>query len=110
MCTVLPCGECSKHATFYLNNVQFTKITNKLEFKKLFFNFHNMVNYRKSKQMYNFNDLVKYKKNNVMTVFNNFVKVYNVKPNGVATIQSTERQKLVTAMGKFLNDNIKNFS
>jgi hypothetical protein len=109
MCTVLPCGECSRHATLYLNNVPISKLRNKMDFRKMFFNFHNMVNYRKSKQMFNINDLDKYKKNNILVVFNSFVKTYNVKPFGRPTIQSVERQKLVAGMTKFLNDNIKHF-
>lgn len=47
ICSVLPCPDCSDHATHLLKHYKYNYIQNKKDFQLFLFEFHNIVNKRK---------------------------------------------------------------
>ena len=81
VCNVLPCPDCSKHATDILKNINFTNMTNKEELKIFLFNFHNDVNKRLNKPQFNKDNLNMYKKANFRIIVNNFNNIFSQNSN-----------------------------
>lgn len=81
ICGLLPCPECSQHATQFLHKIQLKDITNKQTYENTLCFFHNSVNKRKGKSMYPLPLLDKYKSMDIKVVFKQFLQQYNVKGN-----------------------------
>tara|TARA_B100000424_G_scaffold265391_1_gene254956 strand:- start:41 stop:493 length:453 start_codon:yes stop_codon:yes gene_type:complete len=71
-CFILPCPECSNHATNILKTINFTNMTTKEELKTFLFNFHNDINKKLGKPIYNIENLNIYKNANFNIITNNF--------------------------------------
>lgn len=71
--TNLPCPLCSEHAKKFLNKNKLRNIKNKNDLIKLFIDFHNDVNKRKSKQHYDYNIQEMYKSKELIKVANDYV-------------------------------------
>jgi hypothetical protein len=109
VCAVLPCPECSQHATQFLAKLKPQDISNKESFKNTFYLFHNMVNVRKKKPLYNYGNVDKYKYIHITIAFNNFVKVYNTRGNMKMISESFRRQLIIKDFKAWLINNIRFF-
>ena len=73
ICRVLPCPDCSQHATQFLSRVNPQGVRDKNDFKNIMHIFHNAVNRRKNKPPFEVAGLeTMYKNNNVVVSYNNF--------------------------------------
>jgi len=111
ICSVLPCPECSQHATTFLNKVNFNLIHNKTEFRNLFYIFHNVVNKRKEKPLFHVNNLSKYSNpnENIIKIYNDFVSVYQTKGNMRLIADSFQRKMVLMEFKTWFVTNIKYF-
>ena len=81
ICKFLPCPECSKDATNFLAKINLSDYKTKLEFKNMFYLFHNWVNSKKRKPLFNYGNINQYANRNLILVINNFISKYNTKGN-----------------------------
>ena len=109
ICAFLPCPECSMHASQFLSKVSLDKISNKNDFKSMFFVFHNMVNAKNKKQIYNYTDINKYDNLNIVVFFNKFISVYNTKGNMKLLSESFQRALIIKDFKAWFVTNINNF-
>ena len=54
ICFNLPCPHCADHAKFYLRNINYNILDTKEKFKRLFYNFHNVVNKHLNKEEFKY--------------------------------------------------------
>lgn len=106
ICAFLPCPECSKHATAFLNKIKIDDINTKEKFIGMLYLFHNSVNFRKKKNLFNFKNVVIYKKIQIIPAFNNFSRVYNTKGNMNLLNDSFQRDLILSDLRKWLKHNI----
>jgi len=109
ICVFLPCPECSKDATAYLQRVKQSELKNKQVLVNTLYMFHNYVNHKKKKKMFNYGDIVKYKSANLLEVFNRFLGAYNTTGNMNLIAESFQRKLIITDLKKWLFANIKSF-
>jgi hypothetical protein len=109
ICSVLPCPECSNHANNFLSKVLVQNIKTKSDFKNVMYSFHNLVNYRKKKEVYKIEDLSIYEKNNIIDKYNHFISVYHTKGNMKLLTESFQRKIILSDFRKWLLINIKSF-
>jgi len=109
ICNVLPCPECSNHATQILSKIKFNHIQNKENFINLIYIFHNMVNKKKQKPLFNVLELSQYKNKNLIQAYNQFIKVYQTNGNMKLLADSFARSNTVKVVKKILMNNINNF-
>lgn len=106
-CYVLPCPDCSKHATDILKNINFTNMNNKEELKTFLFNFHNDVNKKLNKPIHKIENLDMYKKANFNIIVNNFNIIFAQNSNIPQLMSvSFRRQKTLPIILNYIN-NIK---
>jgi hypothetical protein len=110
ICTLLPCPDCSQHATRFLANIKKEDIATKTDFKNLFYLFHNTVNVRKKKPLYNHINMDKYNTVSLQVAFNNFVSVYNTRGNMRQLAETFQRSLIVKDLKNFILQNINSFS
>jgi len=111
ICSVLPCPECSQHATQFWKNINVAGIKTKTDLKNMLFLFHNIVNKRKGKPLFindSINDL--YKDQNIINVFNQFVAVYQTKGNMQLLADSFQRKLLLVPFKQWVMSNIQHFA
>lgn len=106
LCAFLPCPDCSKHATNFLNKIKMKEIDTKEKFVGMLYLFHNSVNFRKKKKMFNFKNMIVYKNINIISAYNNFIRVYNTKGNMSLLTESFQRDLILTYLRKWLKHNI----
>ncbi len=112
LCAILPCPDCSNHATIFLKSYKYYyKINCKDDFKLFLLGMHNTVNARTGKPIYTKSILEQYKdmKLNKVTAdwFNNFVvNIVDVK------LLSEKKQRYLTKnkVLRELKENIKYFT
>jgi hypothetical protein len=109
ICALLPCPECSQHATIFLNKINMKDIPNKTSFINTLYIFHNSVNYRNKKPLYNYASINTYEKNNLVYVYKNFLRVYNTKGNMNMLNESFRRNFVITELQNWLKVNVKSF-
>ena len=80
-CNVLPCPDCSQHATNSLKLVNVDTIKTKEDFILFLFNFHNHVNKLLDKPVFNFNNINKYESANFYIILNNFKIIFSANSN-----------------------------
>jgi hypothetical protein len=110
ICSLLPCPECSQHATNFLGKIQLKDIPNKTEFVNTLYIFHNSVNHRTKKALFNHMNIKAYEKNNLIMAYKNFLKVYNTKGNMNMLNESFRRKFIVKELNNWLKSNIKSFA
>jgi len=110
ICAVLPCPDCSQHATTFFNTVKMTTISTKQDFINMLYLFHNMVNGKKKKPLFNHMNMVKYKQINIQIAFKNFVAVYNTRGNMKMLAEAFQRQLVIRDLRNWLNTNRISFS
>jgi hypothetical protein len=110
ICTVLPCPDCSNHATNFFRKINFAGVRNKNDFKNILYIFHNSVNKRKSKEMFKSHILSRYANENLINNYNRFVSVYKTKGNMKLIADSFQRQIILTEFKRWIITNISNFN
>jgi len=109
VCSLLPCPECSQHATIFLGKIQLKNISTKKDFINTIYLFHNSVNHRNKKPLYSYSNIDMYKNYNFINVFKNFVRVYNTKGNMNMINESFRRDFVIKDLKKWLRKNIASF-
>jgi len=111
ICNNLPCPECTRHASEYMNNINFNKITCKKELKLMLYTFHNSVNKRKNYKEFPLVELdEKYDSQNTIEVFNKFAINLEYKRSYVhLMIGEQQRKQIVKKIKQWLIDNLHRF-
>ena len=106
ICYNLPCPDCSKHATTFLNSVKLHTIQTKNNLRMMLFFFHNLVNKRTNKPLFIESDLSIYATYNLRVVFTNFMNTYNRKTGNLRLMNdSLQRKNIMINVSKWLNIN-----
>ena len=110
ICRVLPCPDCSLHASQFLSKVNLSGIKNKEDFKNLMCIFHNMVNHKKNKRQFYFENLPAiYDNKNIINVYNNFLKIFHTKGNMKFLAETFQRKLILSDLRKWIMLNAKSF-
>ena len=101
LCSVLPCPDCSNHATYLLNHYDYKCIKNKDDFKRFIFDFHNIVNSRKNYQLEDMPILEKYES----AILYKIIYIWNLHftTTGVNTRLLTDTMRRNSIKKQFLN-------
>jgi len=79
ICNALPCQECTKHATRYMNGVNANNVKTKEDLIHMLFVFHNSVNKRTGKKEASIDILRQYNNYRFDIVLINFLNGYSAK-------------------------------
>ena len=110
ICRVLPCPDCSQHATQFLSRVNPQGVRDKNDFKNIMHIFHNAVNRRKNKPPFEVAGLeTMYKNNNVVVSYNNFVSVFHTRGNMKLLAESFQRKLVLNDFKRWFLQNIHFF-
>lgn len=111
ICNNLPCPDCSKHATIFLNKVKMNTISTKQDFKMMLFYFHNLVNLRTNKPAFVVTELSIYSTYHLPAVFQQFVNTYNRKTGNLKLMSdSMQRKNIIVAVSGWLKTNQSYFN
>ena len=77
----LPCPDCSKHASRFMNSLPPERLATKTDLKNALYILHNSVNRRKNKTLQPLTFLDTYKGKNVVRAYEDFIKVYKTRGN-----------------------------
>ena len=106
----LPCPDCSKHASRFMNSLPPERLATKNDLKNALYILHNSVNRRKNKTLQPLTFLDTYKGNNVVRAYEDFIKVYKTRGNMKLLTDSFQRQLIVHGFKKWLLQNIRSFN
>ena len=106
---VLPCPECSSHATQFFSRVNFDILKTKNDLRNILYIFHNVVNKKNGKELFYVEKLSQYKEKNLISVYNHFVSVYNTRGNMNLLADSFQRKLLLKDFKPWLMSNILKF-
>jgi hypothetical protein len=113
ICKNLPCPDCARDATIFMNSVHPNSVPNKKEFRAMLFVFHNRVNRKLGKPQFHHSNLLTHKNNNLGIVIQNFVTFFAKRYNGTiqAGITSTEiaRRNIASRIAGWFKGNWKYF-
>jgi hypothetical protein len=111
ICINLPCPDCSKHATQYLNGIHFKRIQSKSELKEMLFIFHNVVNKKKNIPLFSREDLdTKYSNALMIPILNNFMVHFRNKKSSIQMIANDfHRERIFKELQNWFNKNIHIF-
>lgn len=109
ICKMLPCPDCSAHASHFLSKIKPSSITSKDILRSVLFTFHSNVNARKKKSKFDNELLTKYKSLNLVIAFKNFGIVYNQRGNMKQLNESFHRTQLVKQLTQWLITNKESF-
>ena len=110
ICAFLPCPECSKDATLFLNRVKPSDIQTKQQLINMLYIFHNHVNMKKRRGLFNHENLYKYKTQNIISVLNNFAIAYNIKGNMKLMSDSFQRKRILSDFKNWILTNNSGFT
>jgi hypothetical protein len=112
ICSNLPCPKCTKHATEYLNKVNFENVQTKDDLKKLLFLFHNEVSQRKNMPLFKYDDLDnKYSAANTIKIIQYFMAEYSKTDFNVTMItENMQRGMVVDKLKKWFQTSISFFN
>ncbi len=108
ICSNLPCPSCAKHATQYLNAVNFNAITTKDSLRLLLHRFHNDVNRRKGFGEFTIDQLTpKYSVANTVNIIHNFMPHFEDRAGSVRLIaDNLHRSRVALQLRAWFNKNI----
>lgn len=111
ICNNLPCPTCAKHATEYMNNVNFSTIKTKQDLIDLLFNFHNVVNAKKNYPLFPYSEVEdKYSKAITANIIKHFMFFFQDKQYNVSMISNNlHRARIINTLKDWFNENIKYF-
>lgn len=110
LCTHLPCPICSNHANKYFIKNDINKITNKEEFKKYLWAFHNDVNIRLKKTPFKYEYLENYKYAVFSKITKKFLIEYEKPYIYTKTMNSWVRKKFTKKVRLFIYYNRSQFA
>lgn len=111
ICSGLPCELCRSHAIEYIRNINFDNILTKTDFKRMLFNFHNVVNKNKNYQIYKYEDLdEQYKKSNLIKIINNFFTYQSLSRNKNSPSLVMYNTSLMDQLKLWFKDNLQYFN
>jgi hypothetical protein len=111
ICTALPCLLCQKHAMEYMKNINFKNIKTKDEFKKMLFNFHNVVNAQKNYKQFSYYELEeKYKKGNLSKILENFVVQMKISRNKQAVTHTMYSMNVINGFMLWMKEHYQYFN
>jgi len=111
ICKVLPCPDCSMHASTFLAKINFAHIKTKSNFRYMLWHFHNSVNKRKNKPLFDFNrTTARYVNLSLIAVYNQFVNVYKTKGNMRLLADNFQRTVVLKDAQKWISSNLRHFS
>lgn len=112
VCNNLPCPDCAKHATTYIQKINVNSLKTKEDFVMCLFEFHNSVNRRKKFPIFTLNELLqKYSKANFKKIINYFMYYYRMEYRSIRMIADTmHRQRSATNIFKWLQSNFHLFN
>jgi len=109
--SVLPCPECSMHATNYLRNVDSRRLPTKESFIDMLWTFHNTVNLRLGSSVSPRSTLELYKKANMQYMYRVFSTEYTRPLRNIRLIaEDTARRGIIGNMTQWLRANHQHFS
>jgi len=111
ICNYLPCPDCAKHATEYMNNINFNTIQTKEQLKNTMFIFHNTVNKNKGFSIFQIEDLdSKYSQANTLNIIRNFMVHFENKHKSLRMISDDmHRARISNNLKEWFNTHIKYF-
>lgn len=110
ICRILPCPDCSQHATIFLAKVNPEGVKCKNDFRNIMCIFHNVVNRRKDKPIFNPDALSSlYGNIGPIAAYNGFVSAFNTKGNMKLIADSFQRQLVLADFRKWFLTNIRFF-
>ena len=110
ICVNLPCPNCQKHASNYLNTYKINKCISKNDFRTYMFTFHNMVNKRLNKSLYKIEYLEKYKRCKFPDLLIRFNLVFKKQYHFTKTMDGWKRIKISNAIMEKIKTNQKYFN
>lgn len=112
ICSNLPCPICTKHATTYLNGINFNAIQTKQQLKHVLFVFHNEVNQRKFVPLFTYDQLDStYTRANTAAIIHQFIHIFSDKNKNMKLIADDFiRTKIVQKLSEWFYINIHHFS
>jgi hypothetical protein len=111
ICSNLPCPNCAKHATEYLNAMNFNALTTKDSLRMMLYNFHNEVNRRKGFPEFPFDQLLtKYASANTVNIIHNFMPHFEDRSGSIRLIaDNLHRSRVALQLKAWFNKNIGMF-
>ena len=108
ICANLPCPNCAKHATQYLNSINFNTLTTKDSLRIMLYNFHNEVNRRKNFSEFPFEQLIpKYSTANTVGIIHTFMLYFEDKSGSLRLIaDNLYRSRVALQLKAWFNKNI----
>jgi hypothetical protein len=108
ICNNLPCPDCAKHATLFLNKLNPSLLKSKSDLIQTLMIFHNSVNKRTDKPIQPESILSQYENENIISVFNNFIAVFNTHNNKLLA-DNLQRKFIIRDFKKWFLNNIQCF-
>lgn len=110
ICRILPCPECSEHATIFLSKVNPAGVRNKNDFRNIMCIFHNIVNRRKQKPAFDNAKLTeRYGGIGPIIAYNGFVGAFQTKGNMKLLADTFQRKLVLADFRKWFLTNIRFF-
>lgn len=81
ICRLLPCPECTEHASAFWNHTNKASIKTPQDLRNVLFVFHNSVNKRKHKPAFMYAQLSRYANVNIIEAYNTFVSHFHTRGN-----------------------------
>ena len=111
ICRVLPCPDCSQHATTFLSKVNPAGVRTKNDFRNIMCIFHNVVNRRKNKPTFDPNNLAStYGNIGPIIAYNGFVAAFQTKGNMKLLADTFQRKLVLADFRKWFLTNIRFFA
>jgi hypothetical protein len=111
ICVNLPCPDCAKHATNYLNTIRYDMIQTKMQLKDMLFQFHNSVNKRRQVEMFPREQLdEKYSRGLLGPIINEFLTHFQQKHKSIRMISDDfYRAKIGSRLVVWFQENMRYF-
>jgi hypothetical protein len=111
ICSNLPCPDCANHATEYMKKINFASIKTKQDLKFMLFQFHNVVNQKKSFPLFSSDNLdSKYSNANTVNIIQNFMIHFQDKHHGIRMIANDlHRSRIADQLKTWFNNNLQYF-
>ena len=106
ICRMLPCPECSEHATKHISGVHIASLKTKTDMANMLYAFHNMVNARKRLPLFIHSNLSWYENVSIVHAFNSFAYAFTI-PTQRLMNENLHRKLLVNQMNQFITDAIR---
>lgn len=108
ICSNLPCPDCAKHATAYMNGINFNSITTKDHLRLMLFRFHNEVNRRKGFAEFPVEQLSeKYSRADTVKIIHYFMPFFEDKHGSIRMIaDDMHRARIALQLRAWFNKNI----